>query len=178
MIKLPSRKACISLSVLLFLEMAILLARLLPISVGDIGWPGPDLGLCLIFAWVIRRPDQIPVLAIALFFLLEDMLLLRPFGLWTAIVVIATEAVRAREVRWRDQAFMLEWFRVALLLAMMMIGYRFVQFLFLMPLPSMALVMIQYALTVVCYPLVVFAARWLTGLRRISSAESELQRHS
>lgn len=178
MIKPPSRQAYFGLGVLLLLEMAILLVRLLPVSVGDISWPGPDLGLCLLLAWIIRRPDQIPIPAIALFFLLEDMLLLRPFGLWAAIVVIATEAVRSREVRWRDQAFMLEWFRVALLLAFMTLSYRFAQFLFLLPLPSMALVMIQYALTVACYPLVVFAARWLTGLRRISSAELELKRHS
>ncbi|MFD2439676.1 hypothetical protein ACFSS8_05565 [Paracoccus kondratievae] len=64
------------LFILLFL--AILFWRLLPLSPGSIGWPGPDLALCLTVFWVLRRPEQVPVLTIAALFLIEDILLMRP----------------------------------------------------------------------------------------------------
>ena len=44
----------------------------------------------------MRRPDFLPVLLIGAVVLLEDLILLRPPGLWTALVILATEFVRAR----------------------------------------------------------------------------------
>ena len=44
------------------LFLIILFWRLLPLAPGRVFWPGPDLGLCLTLIWVLRRPDQIPVL--------------------------------------------------------------------------------------------------------------------
>ncbi len=168
------------LGAILFLgcEAAILFWRLLPLSQGFTGWPGPDLGLCLLFAWLLRRPDQVGILPIALFFLVEDILLMRPPGLWTAFVLLGSEAARAREPRWRDQPFMVEWLRVAMLIGAMMLGYRLVQILFLLPVPVLGQVILQYLATVASYPLVVFAARWLIGLRRISPVEVEMMRYS
>lgn len=177
MVGILARQMLAGLTVFLICEFLILFARVMPVSAGDIGWPGPDLGLCLLFAWLLRRPDQIPAIAIALFFLMEDVLLLRPLGLWAGIVLIASEALRLREARWRDQPFVLEWFRVALLIGTMVLGYRFAQMLFLLPVPSFGKVMMQCGFTIASYPLVVFAARWLIGLRRISLAEQELNRY-
>lgn len=173
---LPQRMLS-GLIVFLLCEFLLLFARILPVSAGGIGLPGPDLSLCLLLAWLLRRPEQLPAVVIALFFLLEDALLLRPLGLWAGIVLIASEALRVREVRWRDQPFVLEWFRVALLIGTMVLGYRFVQMLFLLPVPSFGKVMMQCGFTIASYPLVVFLARWLVGLRRISPAQQELSRY-
>lgn len=155
----------------------LLMIRLLPLSAGVTGWPGPDLALCLIFVWVLRRPAQVPALLIVAIFLFEDLILYRPPGLWTACALMATEAARLREPRWRDQPFMLEWLRVGILIGMMMLGYRVVQMLFLLPVPSLGQVLLQYIATLAAYPLVVFVARWLIGLRRISPVEAELLRY-
>ncbi|SIS62641.1 rod shape-determining protein MreD [Paracoccus saliphilus] len=161
-----------------FCQVAILFGRLLPLSTGNIGRPGPDLALCLLFAWMLRRPDQLAAPVIAALFLLEDILLLRPLGLWTIVVLIASEFARTRESRWRDQPFMVEWLRVSILVGAMMLGYRVAQFIFLLPVPALGNVTLQYISTVGFYPVVVLAARWLIGLRRISAAEAEMMRYS
>ena len=161
---------CAAMAVLLFL-------RLLPLSAGATRWPGADLELCLVLAWVLRRPDQLAAPVIALLFVLQGIILFQPIGLWAAIVLAGSEAARLREARWRDQPFMLEWLRVGILIGMMMLGYRVVQILFLLPVPSLGQVLLQYIATLAAYPVVVFAARWLIGLRRISPAEAELLRY-
>ncbi|MDT1061275.1 rod shape-determining protein MreD [Paracoccus sp. CPCC 101403] len=152
------------LFVLLFL--AILFLRLMPLNPGRVAWPGPDLAICLTMAWLLRRPEQVPVLMIALMFLLEDFLLLRPLGLWTAIVVMGTEAARNREQRWRELPFMVEWLRVVILLALMMLGYRLVLAVFFLPLPPLGQVILQFIATIGAYPLTAGLLRWPLGLRR------------
>lgn len=176
MIERPGRQA-VTGSLLFGLCMAVLLfLRLLPLSAGFTDWPGADLALCLVLAWVLRRPDRLPALPIVLAFLLEDVLLYRPPGLWAVIVLLGSEAARLREARWRDQPFMVEWLRVAILIGAMMLGYRIVQLLFLLPVPALGQVILQYLATVIAYPLVVLGARWLLGLRRISPGEAERMR--
>ena len=52
----------------------MLFVRLLPLAGEPGGLPGPDLLMCLCCAWVLRRPDHLPALLIALAVLLEDVL--------------------------------------------------------------------------------------------------------
>lgn len=148
------------------LFLAILFSRLLPLNPGRAIWPGPDLVLCLTLAWMLRRPDQAPVLVIAALFMIEDIVLLRPPGLWTALVVLGSEAARTRESRWRELPFMVEWLRVATLVAMMMLANRFALALFFVPLPPLGQVIMQFIATVAAYPLVAGLLRWPLGLRR------------
>jgi rod shape-determining protein MreD len=150
--------------VLLF--VLLLFLRLVPLTAGRIGWPGPDLALCLVLAWLLRRPEQVPALTIALMFLVEDVLLWRPLGLWAAVVVLGTEAARRREPRWRELPFMVEWMRVATLMAMMMLANRIMLALFFLPLPALGQALVQYGATVAAYPLVVGFLRWPLGLGR------------
>jgi rod shape-determining protein MreD len=115
--------------------------------------------------WVLRRPEQVPVLTIGLIFLIEDIILLRPIGLWAAVMVIGTEAARKREAGWRELPFMVEWLRVAILMAMMMAGYRFLMAMFFLPLPPLGQVILQYIATIAAYPLVAGLAGWLSACR-------------
>lgn len=151
----------------------LLFFRLVPLAPGAVRVTGPDLGLCLTLAWVLRRPDQVPAPVIALVFLVQDVLLFAPPGLWAAVVLAGTEAARLREGRWRDQPFMVEWLRVAMLIGVMMLGYRIVQVVFMMPVPALGQVMLQAIATIAAYPLTVGAARVLIGLRRIAPTEAD-----
>ncbi|MFT4013632.1 MAG: rod shape-determining protein MreD [Paracoccus sp. (in: a-proteobacteria)] len=148
------------------LFLGLLFLRLMPLAPGRMVWPGPDLALCLALAWILRRPDQAPVLLIAALFLIEDIMLWRPPGLWTAIIVIGTEAARKREGHWRELPFVVEWMRVALLVGLMVLMNRFLLSLFLAPLPSLGQALMQYLATVATYPLVAGLLRWPLGLRR------------
>lgn len=173
MIERATQRRLIGQSVYAGLVLLLLFLRLLPLHPGRTGWPGPELTLALTFAWVLRRPEQVPVLLIAAAFLLQDIMLLWPFGLWAAVVVMATEAARLREVRWREQPFVVEWLRVSLLIAAMMLGYRIVLGLFLLPMPPLGQVVLSWLATAAAYPLVVLAGHWLLGLRRATPAEAE-----
>lgn len=172
------KQVLVGTGIFLLCQIAIMFGRLLPLSAGTVNRPGPDLAVCLLLAWMLRRPDQLFAPMIAVMFLLEDILLMRPLGLWTVVVLVASEYARSRESRWRDQPFMVEWLRVSILLGAMMLGYRVVQLVFLLPVPALGNVMLQYISTVGSYPLVVLALRWLIGLRRITAAEAEMMRYN
>lgn len=178
MIETVRKQILIGSGLFVLCQLVILFARLMPLRAGQIGQPGPDLAICLLFAWLTRRPDQLITLVVAAVFLLEDILLLRPLGLWAVIVLVASEYTRSREARWRDQPFMVEWLRVSIIIAVMMLGYRVVQIVFMLPVPSLTKMILQYIQTVGFYPLVVLGSRWLLGLRRISGADAEMMRHN
>lgn len=173
MMEAPTRRRLIGLAVYVSAALLLLFLRLLPLHPGAVSWPGPDLLLALTIAWVLRRPEQVPVLLIAVIFLIEDVLLQRPFGLWAAIVVIGTEAARHREVRWREHAFMVEWLRVSALIVAMTLAVRVAMALFILPLPALGQVMLQLLATIAAYPPVVLAGHFLFGLRRIPPGEAD-----
>lgn len=177
MIERARHKVLLGSVLLVLCWIVLLFFRLLPLADGVSNWPGPDLGLCLILAWVLRRPDQIPAVLIVALVLAEDLLLWRPPGLWTLFVLLASEAARTRESRWREQPFMVEWLRVSILIGGVMLGYRMVQLLFFLPVPALGQVMLQLIATVAAYPLVVVAARLVVGLRHATPVEIEMMRH-
>lgn len=172
MIELPSRGFVMASLAFLLSVWLLLFLRLLPINSGVYAWPGPDLTLALVLAWVLRRPDQLAAPVIVLAVMVEDVLLLRPLGLWSLVVLLGSEAARRREPRWRDQTFMVEWLRVAGLVTLMIVGYRLVQLVVMLPVPGLGQVLLQVIATVAAYPLVVLGARWLVGLRRVGPAEA------
>ena len=78
------------------LGAALIFWRLLPLDTLPDGFAGPDLMVALACAWVLRRPEYAPPLLIGGMILLADFLFQRPPGLFAALVVVATEALKAR----------------------------------------------------------------------------------
>jgi rod shape-determining protein MreD len=153
------------------LAAALLFLKLLPLGslAGD--WPGPDLLLCLIFAWVVRRPDFLPALLIAAVVLLEDLLLMRPPGLWTALVLLATEFIRSRAALTRELAFVTEWLLVAGVMVALLIAYRLAFAVAFLPQPGFGFALLQTLWSVLCYPIVVAASRLAFDLRKPATGE-------
>lgn len=133
--------------------------------------PGPDLLLCIVFAWTMRRPDYLPVVLIALVVLLEDMLLMRPPGLWTGLVLIAAEFVRGRVALTRELNFGVEWLLVAGLMVVMLLVYRMVFAMVLLPQASFGFAMVGVIWSILCYPLVVLSSRYLLDLHKPAMGE-------
>lgn len=155
----------------------ILFIRLLPLAPGTGGIPGPDLILCLALAWVLRRPEYSPALLIVAVFLLQDLMFLRPPGLWTLIVLLATEFLRSREVAWRDLPFVLEWLVVGGVLAAMLLANRAVLAMVMVPQAALGQELLQLLSTLAAYPLVVVASRLAFGLRRAAPGEVDALGH-
>ena len=174
--------------VFVVLALMFLFFRLLPMAhseasgcVEDASWcnamvwlarmPGPDLLVCIIFAWTMRRPDYLPVLLIAAVVLLEDLVLLRPPGLWTALVVVASEFVRSRVALTRELNFGVEWLLVSAMMLGMVFIYRLAFGMVFLPQPPFGFAMVQVAWSILCYPVVVFLSRVTLDLYKPAMGE-------
>jgi len=174
----PIRTARLAHRLLFVGIVAVLIfIRILPLSSMPSSIPGPDLALGLTLAWVLRRPDYVPAVTIAGVFLLEDLLFMRPPGLWALIVLAGTEFVRAREVVTRDLPFLLEWLLIGAVLFGMIFANRLVLEIFMVPQIPLNLVLIHGFTTLVAYPFVVFFTRYVLGLHRAATGEVDALGH-
>lgn len=153
------------------LAAALLFLRLLPLSTLPVRIPGPDLMLCITLAWVLRRPDFVPAGFIVAVFLLEDMLAMRPPGLWALIVLLGSEFLRDRAGPMRGLPFLAEWATVTAVMAIMLLANRLVLALVMVPQTGLGLTLLQLLTTVAAYPLVVAASHLVLGLRGASDIE-------
>ena len=153
------------------LFVVLLFLRLLPMpsTAGD--WPGPDILLCLVFAWTLRRPDYLPFWLVALVVLAEDLVLMRPPGLWAALVVAGSEFFRARAGLARELAFGMEWLLVAAIMVALFVTYYLVQSLVLVAQAPFGFTLIQLIASVVFYPAAVVLSRLGFGLRKPATGE-------
>jgi rod shape-determining protein MreD len=155
------------------LAASLLFLRMLPLGSVAGRWPGPDLLLCLTLVWVMRRPDYVPALLIAAVVLLEDMLLMRPPGLWAAMVVLAAEFLRARAALTRELTFLVEWLLVAGVMLAATLGFRLIMALAMLPQVSLGQTLVQALATILCYPAVVVASRLAFGVRKPATGETD-----
>ena len=153
------------------LALVLLFLKLLPLGALAGTLPGPDLLLCLIFAWVLRRPDYLPVLLIAGIVLLEDFLLMRPPGLWAGLVIVGTEFIRSRVGLTRELSFPAEWALVGAVMFGLLLAYRLAFVVSFMPQPALGFALLQTVWSVLCYPLVVAASRFAFDLRKPAMGE-------
>jgi len=153
------------------LAVALLFLRMLPVDSGTEGWPGPDLLLCLICAWTMRRPDFLPVGLVAAVVVMEDLILMRPPGLWAALVVLAAEFIRSRVALTRELTFAVEWLLVAGIMVSLFLSYRVIFAIAFVPQAGFGYAMVQVIWSILCYPLVVAVSRLALDLRKPAMGE-------
>jgi rod shape-determining protein MreD len=158
---------------LIFLGVAFLLVflKLLPLPADAGRLPGPDLLMCLIFAWMVRRPEYLPVLMVAVVVFLEDILLMRPPGLWTGLMILASEFIRARVALTRELNFGAEWLLVAGLMLAMVLGLRLAYALAFLPQPALGYMLVQTGWSMLAYPVVVAVSRYGLDLHKPAMGE-------
>lgn len=132
---------------------------------------GPDLLIAFAFAWSLRRPEYVPALLLAGIFLLSDLLLQRPPGLWALLALLACENLKGRGRSLRDATFGAEWIAVAVLLTGILLVNRIVLSVLLVPPPQLKLSLLELGVTVLIYPIVVLVTSTLMGVRRAAPGE-------
>lgn len=164
---------------LLYLAVAalVLFIRILPLDALPVRIPAPDIVLCCTIVWVLRRPDYAPALLIAVVFLVEDILVMRPPGLWPAIVLLATEYLRSREVTLRDVPFAVEWLIAGALITAMTVLDRLVLAAFLVPGAAPGLTALHILTTVAAYPVVAILTTVVFGLRKAAPGQVDALGH-
>ena len=152
--------------------MAIIFFHLIPLDTVPRRWAPPDLLLAFTFAWVMRRPDYVPIVLIALVMLMADMMFQRPPGLWALCVVLGAEYLKYRTYAPGETGFAGEWAAVCIVIISITLGYRLVLALALVPLPSLGVSMIQMVLTIITYPLVVVVTQMVMGVRKLAPGDA------
>lgn len=132
---------------------------------------GPDFLIAFAFAWALRRPEYVPTLILAVIFLLSDLLLQRPPGLWAAAALLACESLKGRSRTLRDATFGAEWIAVAVMLTSILLINRIVLSLVLVQPPPLRLSLLELGITILIYPVVVFITRSVMGVRRAAPGE-------
>lgn len=158
----------------LALGIAVMFFQLLPLETIPRRFAGPDLLLAFTLAWAARRPDYVPVLSIAAIALLADLLFQRPPGLWAAMVVLASGAIKRRAVGLRDQTFAVEWLNISIAVIGVMLMYRLVLSGLLIPQVPLGLASIQTLMTIITYPLVSVLTVYAFGVRPMQPGEADV----
>ncbi len=140
-------------------------------------WIAPDLLILITLAWVARRPSFAPALMIGAVFLLSDLLFQRPPGLWTALVLILAEILRARSRPMRTLPFWLEWATVSFGIITITMIYRFTLSMVLVPQASLGLTLVQLGATLLSYPVVVLVSYAVFGVSRPAPGEVDALGH-
>ncbi len=149
------------------LSAFIIFVRLLPLDLTAGRLPGADWTVAIAFAWVLRRPNFVPVLLFAVVLFLSDILFMRPPGLWTGLGVIGLEFLRGRAQFSRELPFLFEWALVSAVILAMVLTNRLILGIFVIGQPSFALDSLLFVMTVAAYPVVVFVSSRLLGVRQV-----------
>ena len=154
---------------------ALMLIHVVPLSIGPGRFPGPDLIVCITYAWLLRRPHLMPTPIIALVFLIADVVFMRPLGLYAALTILAVEFLRARDAATREQTFPAEWLMITMVILITTLANRAILAIFFVEQVAYGLILFQAFATIVTYPLIVFASRVLFGIGKLSASEAEAQ---
>lgn len=157
----------------LVLATVIIFFHLLPLDTVPRNWAPPDLLMAFTFAWLVRRPEFVPIISVALVGLAADLLFQRPPGLLALLVVFGTEFVRNRTVSISETGFAGEWFTVSLVMTVIMALNRTILALMVVDQAPLSLSLIQLIATIVAYPLVLLITQSLMGVRRASLADAD-----
>ena len=164
-------------AVFLALVALVFFAQLLPLHSGSGTFPGPDILILMASAWVVRRPDYLPVVIVAAVFLFADLLFMRPPGLWTALSILGLEALRRRSFGLRDSGFLTEWLTVSVIITIMFLANAVILGIFVVNQPGLGLTLIRLIVTLLVYPVVVVLAARSVGLRKVAPGDVDRLGH-
>jgi rod shape-determining protein MreD len=127
--------------------------------------------LCLVLVWVSRKREFVPLGLIVFVFLITDFLLMRPPGLWTALVVLGSEFMRTRTGRGVEMPFLLEWALASVTIATIIVIHRLVLLISAVPVPPLGTDLVFMTVTILAYPFVLAFSHYVFGVRRAAVRE-------
>lgn len=159
-------KAWINRGVFVLLAFVLIVIDLVPLDMRPSLWAAPDLLLAVTLAWVARKPRYAPVPVVAVIMLLADFLFMRPPGLWAALVVILTEAIRRQNREFRNMPLWVEWATVTFGIVAITLVNRLILAVVMAPQAPLTLTLVEMAGTIAIYPLVLAIAHFVFGVSR------------
>ena len=157
----------------LLIMMLLVLLQTIPIHTSTDKLTMPDIPLIITFVWVMRRPDVMAPILITIAFLFADMILQRPPGLWTLIVLCASMFLRSRTVYFKEVIFFYEWLMIAIVVIFCFTAHQFLLLLTFLPTHNLVLLVKQALFTIMLYPIFI----WLSRSMLRFSLYKTLQKH-
>lgn len=151
---------------LLGLVLIAIFFKLLPLQSGGSTLPRPDLILCLMAAWAIRRPALVPLGSVLLVGLLTDFLFFRAPGVWTLLMILGFEALRIQARREGTMSIATEAGTILAVFTSAFLANRLILGAFAVPQAPLGATLLELVLTLICYPLVALATVFIFRVRR------------
>jgi rod shape-determining protein MreD len=168
----PATSRRLSYRAMFFALCAMLIfLKLLPIGAVPGGIPAPDLMFCFMAAWMMRRPNYVPVLLVAFIFVLSDIVFLRPIGLWSALIVLGSEFLRSRSTGPSEIPVPAEIALVSFVFAAMFAIYSVVFVLLGTPHAELKTAALHVLTTVIAYPFVIGVTHFILRVRRAKPSD-------
>ncbi len=158
-------------AVYLFICFLIIFIHSIPLDLSPKSFIMPDVMLIITIAVVIRKAAYIPYWLVGSAFLIADIMLNRPLGLWAFVTVATVEVVRANRFMFRDMFFVTEWLMVTITIVFMFLLQQFLLAFSLAPTLPMDSLIWKMTASALSYPIVVFVITKLFGIRKPSPAE-------
>lgn len=147
----------------IYIEMA-------PLGIGPGARPSPDLVLCVVAYWAIRRPGSTPALLVFALGLMRDLISDVPVGAGALSLVLAAEALKAWRRSLVRSGFIREWITVfCAALATAAMQWLLVLMTLAQP-PFLDQLLNQCLYTAMAYPVIALFFRWVL---RISARKPE-----
>jgi len=159
------------------LGLLLLMQAILPLDLRAHHIPGPDILYGITMAYVIRRPEYVPLWSVVLIFFLRDVLTMSPLGLGTFVFIIATEAVRLNLLTFREFFFGIEWLWISVIFAAVLLVQNLVLALTLSFSPKLSEILYEFAFTTLAYPLIVLILRYLFSMDRPAAGKTDARGH-
>ncbi|MEJ6392580.1 rod shape-determining protein MreD [Gymnodinialimonas sp. 2305UL16-5] len=153
--------------------LALMTLKLLPLNLGGARLPGPDLLVAFAFTWIVRQPAIVPLGVLLGIFLLADFLFHRPPGLWTLLVILASESLRRRRLTMTEFPFLVEWGAATMAIMGMVLLNQMAMWVLLADTDPLGFTLVHGIVTAAVYPAVVVASKFVFRLRKLGPAELE-----
>ena len=148
------------------LGLLFVLWSIVPFDMSAGAIPRPDVFYCITMVYIIRKPEWVPVWSVFAVFFLRDILTQAPLGLFTLLVVLGTEVVRANLQAFREYIFGLEWLWIGAIFVAMTLVQQVVLALMLAQTPRLLDQLYLIIFTVAAYPVTVGAMKYGFGFTR------------
>jgi rod shape-determining protein MreD len=146
--------------------MLLILWSIIPFDLSAGAMPVPDLFYCITMVYVVRRPEYVPIWAVFFVFFMRDVLTQAPLGLFTLLMVMGTEVVRANIQAFREYIFGLEWLWMATIFVAITLIQQVLLALTLSDTPRFLEQVLLILFTVMTYPVTVGAIKYGLGITR------------
>lgn len=143
------------------LGQLVIFVEAAPVGLSSQALPSPDLLLCVVCYWALRRPDSTPVALVFLLGISRDLLTDTPLGAGTLSLVFAAEAMKNYRNWLMNRSAAFEYLAIGLAAAgSLMLQWFLVVLTFGQP-PYLAQLAIAAFFTTAVYPVLALSFRWL-----------------